>query len=111
MSLVVLRRWTFAIFAQTDIKNEDDDLFMKHSILTIFVFATLLLSNANVCAQDPKGVFMMEAEKKIKVDDKLCYQMKQLTFLVMAAKRFMVVECEPINRVKFFNWIFFRLFN
>ena len=54
---------------------------------------------------------MMVADKKIKVDDKLCYQMKQLTFLAMAAKRFTVVECEPINRVKFFNWIFLRLFN
>lgn len=37
--------------------------------------------------------------------------MKQLTFLAMAAKRFTVVECEPINRVKFFNCIFLRLFN
>ena len=36
--------------------------------------------------------------------------MKQLTFLAMAAKRFTVVECEPINHVKFFNWIFLRLF-
>lgn len=54
---------------------------------------------------------MMVADKKIKVDDKLCYQMKQLTFWAMAAKRFMVVECEPINRVKFSDWIFFRLFN
>lgn len=26
--------------------------------------------------------------------------MKQLTFGAMAAKRFTVVECEPINRVK-----------
>ena len=31
--------------------------------------------------------------------------------LAMAAKRFTVVECEPINRVKFSDWIFFRLFN
>lgn len=37
--------------------------------------------------------------------------MKQLTFWAMAAKRFTVVECEPINHVKFFNWIFLRLFN
>ena len=54
---------------------------------------------------------MMVADKKIKVDDKLCYQMKQLTFWAMAAKRFTVVECEPINHVKFSDWIFFRLFN
>lgn len=69
---------------------------MKHSILTIFVFATLLLSDANVFAQEPKGEFMMVADKKIKVDDKLCYQMKQLTFWAMAAKRFTVVECVPM---------------
>ncbi len=53
---------------------------------------------------------MMVADKKIKVDDKLCYQMKQLTFWAMAAKRFTVVECERAH-VKFFNWIFLRLFN
>lgn len=36
--------------------------------------------------------------------------MKQLTFLAMATKRFTIVECERAN-VKFFNWIFLRLFN
>lgn len=58
-------------------KNVEDNEFMKHSILTIFVFATLQLSNANICAQAPKGEFMMVADKKIKVDDKLCYQIRK----------------------------------
>ncbi len=40
---------------------------MKHSILTIFVFATLQLSNANILLKkDPNGEFMMVAEKKSK---------------------------------------------
>lgn len=36
--------------------------------------------------------------------------MKQLTFWAMATKRFSVVECVRAH-VKFFNWIFLRLFN
>ena len=73
---------------------------MKHSILTIFCFCDVAVEQRKYLAQDPNGEFMMVADKKIKVDDKLCYQMKQLTFLAMAAKRFTVVECEPINRVE-----------
>lgn len=64
---------------------------MKHSILTIFCFCDVAAEQRKYLAQDPKGEFMMVADKKIKVDDKLCYQMKQLTFLAMAAKRFTVV--------------------
>lgn len=36
--------------------------------------------------------------------------MKQLTFLAMAAKRFMVEECMRAH-VNFSDWIFLRLFN
>ena len=32
--------------------------------------------------------------------------MKQLTFWAMAAKRFTIVECEPINRVEIFQFDF-----
>ena len=109
--MVVLRRWTFAIFAQTNIKNEVDDVIYETFYFDYICFCDVAAEQRKYLAQDPKGEFMMVADKKIKVDDKLCYQMKQLTFWAMAAKRFTVVECEPINHVKFSDWIFFRLFN
>ena len=111
MSLVVLRRWTFAIFAQTNIKNEVDDVIYETFYFDYICFCNVATEQRKYLAQDPKGEFMMVADKKIKVDDKLCYQMKQLTFWAMAAKRFTVEECEPINRVKFSDWFFFRLFD
>lgn len=110
MSLVVLRRWTFAIFAQTDIKNEVDDVIYETFYFDYICFCDVAAEQRKYLAQDPNGEFMMVADKKIKVDDRL-YQMKQLTFLAMAAKRFTVEESEPINRVKFSDLIFLRLFN
>ena len=53
---------------------------------------------------------MMVADKKIKVDDKLCYQMKQLTFLAMAAKRFTVVGSMRAH-VNFSDCILLRMLN
>ena len=50
---------------------------MKHSILTIFVFATLLLSVANICAQNSEWEWMTVGDQKIKVDDKRCYLIRK----------------------------------
>lgn len=51
---------------------------MKHPILTIFVFATLLLSNANICAQNSEWEWMTVGNQKIKVDDKRCYLIRKV---------------------------------
>lgn len=51
---------------------------MKHPILTIFVFATLLLSNANICAQNSEWEWMAVGNQKIKVDDKRCYLIRKV---------------------------------
>lgn len=56
---------------------------MKHSILTIFVFATLQLSNANICAQNSEWEWMTVGNQKIKVDDKRCYLIQQVVLIVI----------------------------
>ena len=109
MSLVVLRRWTFAIFAQTNIKNEVDDVIYETFYFDYIFFATLQLSNANILLKIQR-VSLWWWQLKIKVDDKLCYQMKQLTFLTMATKRFTVVGSMRAH-VNFSDWILLRMLN
>ena len=63
MSLVVLRRWTFAIFAQTDIKNEVDDVIYETFYFDYICFCDVAAEQRKYLAQDPNGEFMMSGNK------------------------------------------------